>query len=101
MFLRLRHIRLKGVISVSENKRQESESGYILAKLYRLTSYQSQDGFTFSRVERLSLDTELGRRFTKTLPELLPHFGLKEFPPILAVSVTPCETYTYMGIYVK
>lgn len=101
MFFRLKHIRWKEVISVSENKRQESESGYILVKLYRLTSYDSRDEFTFSRVERLSLDTELGRRFTKTLPELLPHLGLKEFPPILAVSVTPCATYTYMGIYAK
>lgn len=101
MSLHSKHYKFKGVTLVSENKRQESESEYILAKLYRLTYFHKQDGFTFSRVERLSLDTELGKRFSKTLPELLPHFDLKEFPPILAVSLTPSARFMYMGIYVR
>lgn len=83
------------------NKRQENENEYILVQASKLTCYISEGVFSCSRVEPLSIDTELAKRFSKTLNELLEHFDLQLFPRTLAVSLTLSDDTTIVGTCVK
>lgn len=64
------------------NRRQENEDGFTSRLIIRLDYYVKQGVCTSSKVEITGNVTELGRLSIKTLSELPPRIGSKEFPHI-------------------